>query len=209
MKKLAIIGSGDLANQIAKHAINDNHYQPVGFFDDFESIGTIKNNLPILGNLSQVINEFKKNIFDVVMIGIGYNHLQKREQVFKMLKNNIPFGTIVHSSAHVDKSSKIGNGVIIYPNCTIGLNVQIEDNVLIYNGCNISHDSKVGFNSILSPSVSIAGFSKLKGNNILGIGTIVIDNIQIEKNITTGGGSLVVKNLIEPGLYFGSPTKKK
>ena len=38
MKKLAIIGSGDLANQIAKHAMNDNHYQPVGFFDDFEML---------------------------------------------------------------------------------------------------------------------------------------------------------------------------
>ena len=208
MKKRAIIGSGDLAKQIAHHSLHDNHYLPVGFFDDFEIVGKIKNNLPILGDLSQIINEYNNDTFDVIMIGIGYKHLKKREEIFNHLNKKIPFGTIIHSSSFVDRSSKIGQGVFIFPNCSIDINTHIDNNVLIYNGCNISHDSKVGFNSILSPSVQIAGFSNLNGNNILGIGTIVVDNIEVKKNITTGAGSLVIKNLKEPGLYFGSPVKK-
>ena len=41
-KTLAIIGSGDLGQQMAHYAISDNHYEKVVFFDDFTSEKEVK-----------------------------------------------------------------------------------------------------------------------------------------------------------------------
>jgi FlaA1/EpsC-like NDP-sugar epimerase len=42
MKRLAIIGSGDLAQQMIHHAKASGRYLPVCLFDDFATIGEAK-----------------------------------------------------------------------------------------------------------------------------------------------------------------------
>jgi len=209
MKKLAIIGSGDLGQQIAYHSLNDNHYDVVGFFNDFLPKGTVVNDLSILGGQEDIKRLFNLKVFDVLMIGIGYKHFRERAFLFELYKESIPFGTIVHSSAYVDLSCSIGQGVIIYPGCILDMNVIIEDNVLLNAGCVIAHDTIIGRHSFLSPAVKIAGFVKINRSVSLGIGTIIIDNLKIGENIRTGAGAVVVKDLIESGLYIGIPAKKK
>lgn len=205
MKRLAIIGSGDLGHQIAHHASNDRHYTPVGFFDDFIAVGTIKNGLPVIGSFDQIFDAFNENKFDVLMIGIGYKHFELREKLFKTYNPTIPFASIIHSSSYIDKSCRIGSGVFILPGCTLDMNVVIADNVLLNTGCVIAHDSKIGRHSFLSPAVKIAGFVNVGEKVSLGIGTVVIDNIKIGDNVRTGGGAVVTRNIDAPGLYVGIP----
>lgn len=205
MERLAIIGAGDLGHQIAYHALTDGHYQPVGFFDDFKSTDMQLFGLPILGPVKDVQFAFNKGMFDVLMIGIGYKHFDIRADLFNCFKDYIPFGTIVHSSAYVDKTCHLETGIFIYPGCVLDMNVKINHNVLINVGCVISHDSKVGQHSFLSPSVNIAGFVGIGQKVFLGIGTTVIDNIIIGDNVRTGGGAVVTNNIESPGLYVGVP----
>jgi sugar O-acyltransferase (sialic acid O-acetyltransferase NeuD family) len=208
MKKLAIIGSSDLAKQIAHYTISDNHYQIVGCFDDFQIKGEIKNNLEILGNIDSIEECYRQKIFDVLIIGIGYKHMAFRNELYARFEHTIPFGTIIHSSSYVDKSAIIGKGTIIYPGCTIDMGVEIGGNCILYNGCNIAHNSTIANHSILSPSVIIAGFCLIGENSNLGIGSIISDNITITNNVRTGAGAVVVKSIIESGLYIGIPAKK-
>ena len=205
MKRLAIIGSGDLGQQIAYHAIKDNHYKPIGFFDDIQVSGTQSHNLPILGKINDVLRFFKDGKFDVLMIGLGYRHLNLKEALFSLFVQQIPFGSIIHSSSFVDVSCKIGAGVFIYPGCTLDMNVQIGNNVVINVGCIIAHDSIIGSHSFLSPGVKIAGFVKVGDKVSLGIGSILIDNLVLDSGVRTGGGSVITKNLTIPGLYVGVP----
>jgi len=209
MKKLAIIGSGDLGQQIAYHALHDGHYEPVGFFDDWLTKGEIKHQLSILGGSFDIESEFKNGTFDCLMIGIGYKHLAKRKELFEQYKDLVPFGTIIHSSSYVDKSVKVGKGVFIYPGCTLDMNVEIGDNVLLNVGCVIAHDSRIGKGSFMSPAVKVAGFVKIGESVNLGIGTCVIDNLTIGDYVKTGGGAVVIEHLNEPGLYVGVPAKFK
>ena len=65
MKRLAIIGSGDLGQQMAYHAFSDNHYQPVGFFDDYQLVGTVKYGYPVLGKLNEI-----KFFFDQISVPV-------------------------------------------------------------------------------------------------------------------------------------------
>lgn len=205
MKRLAIIGFGDLGQQIAYHALTDGHYQPVGFFDDFVEVGTEKNNIPVLGKIEDVFSWFQNEKFDTIIIALGYRHLALKESLFEKFSPTIPFGNVIHSSSYIDPSCSIGNGVFIYPGCTIDMNAVIKDNVAINVGCIIAHDTTIGEHCFLSPGVKVAGFVNVGKKVSLGIGTIVIDNIKICDGVKTGGGAVVIKNIESPGLYVGMP----
>jgi sugar O-acyltransferase (sialic acid O-acetyltransferase NeuD family) len=205
MKRLAIIGSGDLGQQIAYHANNDNKFEVVGFFDDFESPETSTSK--ILGTVERVEKVFKNGGFDVLIIAIGYKHFAVRETLFSRFKNIIPFATIIHSSCYVDVSCKIGEGVCLFPGSVLDANVEVKDNVLINVACTIAHDSIIGRNTFLSPRVAIAGFVTIGENCNIGINSTIIDNIKITNNSQIGGGAVVISNIEKHGLYVGNPSR--
>ncbi len=207
MKKLAIIGSGDLGYHIAYHAQTAGLYEVVGFFNDYKSIGEDAHGHEILGGKDDIQNTFDQGGFDVLMVGIGYKHFAFRKSIFEQFKGKIPFAKVIHPSAYIDPSASIGEGAFIYPNCTLDMNVKLGDNVLLNTSVTIAHDSTVGDHSFLSPGVCLAGFVSVgKGCNI-GINTTVIDNISIAEGTQTGGGTVIIKNIEQPGLYVGNPAR--
>jgi sugar O-acyltransferase (sialic acid O-acetyltransferase NeuD family) len=207
MKRLAIVGSGDLGQLIAYHASSDGHYQISGFFDDFQSIDAYINGYPILGGIKDIFKKYQERAFDEIIIGIGYKHLLMRKNIFELCFNNIPIGKIVHSSAFVDSSCSVGDGSFVLPGCVLDRNVIIESNVLLNTGCVIAHDSKICKHTFLSPCVSVAGFVQIEESCNIGINTTIIDNVIIRSNIQTGGGAVVIKSLERPGLYVGNPAR--
>lgn len=207
MKKIAIIGSGQLGQQLAYHIYNDTKDKLVGFFDDTQPKNKFIANIPVLGGVNKIVEEFEKKSFDHVIIGIGYNHMAIREKIYNELNETIPFYTFVHSSAYVDSSSKIGQGAIIYPRCLIDQRVVIEENVLLNISSIIAHDTVIGKHSFISPSVAVAGFSKIGEQCIIGINSTIIDNISICEDVRLGGGTVVTKNIEKAGLYVGNPAR--
>ena len=178
MKKLAIIGSGDLGRLIAYYAIQDNQFQVVGFFDDYAKTG-----------------------------GIGYKHLDFRENLFNQLQDKIDFANLIHSSCHLDASCNIGKGIFMLPDSVLDHNVTIENNVVVNLSTTIAHDSLIGAHSLISPKVAIAGFVTIGKRCNIGINSTIIDNINITDGVQTGGGTVVIENLIRKGLYVGNPSR--
>lgn len=208
MDRLAIIGSGDLGQQIAHHAIATGKFSVVGFFDDFAKKGEIVMGQIILGDTGDVADHYKRGDFDCLMVGIGYKHMHLRCDLYLRFKeNNIPFASIVHPSCIVDENVVIGEGSIIYPGCILDSGVRIGENVLLNVGCCIAHDTTVGCHSFLSPRVTIAGFTCIGERNVLGINCTIIDNVTTVDSVQIGGGGVVVKDLKEDGLYVGNPVR--
>jgi len=207
MKTLAIIGSGDLGQLIAYHALADGHTNKVIFFDDFRKPGDKVLDCNVEGGIKD-IEKILNNKNTEAIIAIGYKHFELREKLFNHLEKLIPFATIIHSSSFVDKSCKIGKGVFILPGCTLDKGVTIGNNVLLNTSCIVAHDSKIESHSFLAPGVCLAGFISIGQKCMLGIHTTVIDNIKICDNTITGGGTVVINDIVEPGLYVGCPAKK-
>jgi sugar O-acyltransferase (sialic acid O-acetyltransferase NeuD family) len=207
MKRLAIIGSGDLGQLISYHASNDDHYSIAGFFDDFQVKDELVCGYPILGNTNDVMPLYETDRFDCLMIAIGYKHFAHRKSIFEKYCGIIPFGKIIHSSSYIDSSCSIGMGVCVLAGCVLDRNVIIEDNVLLNTGCCIAHDSVVKSHSFLSPGVCVAGFTQIGSCCNIGINSTIIDNIIIADNVQTGGGTVVIKNIDNGGVYVGNPAK--
>lgn len=202
-KRIAIIGAGDLGKQIAHFISNDVSFEVAGFFDDFENLNSI-NGYPVFGKIKDIFSSFKKKKFDELIIGIGYKHIQFKDDLFRKLKTKVPFATIVHPSAWVDPSAKMGKGCVIYPGCIIDQNVKIFSNTLLNLGVIVSHDSEIGESNFLAPGVVVSGFCKTKDRVFIGSNSTIRDNIRIESDIKIGQSSNVLKDLSEKGIYFGN-----
>lgn len=205
--RIALIGAGALGRQMAQH-LRQQGRSVVGFFDDICPVGTIAAG-PVLGPIEAAAAEYAAGRFDELLLGIGYKHMARRQQLFEELQAaGIPFGQFIHPSAYVDPSAVLGPGVFVSPGCVLDLNVVLEANVLLYTGCVVAHDTRIGAHSLLAPSVRLAGQVKVGERCFLGIGTAVIDSLELGADVRTGGGSVVTRSLPEPGTYVGVPARR-
>jgi len=206
--RIAIIGAGDLGQQIAHYITLDAKDRVVGYFDDTYEVGTRIGEVPILGNTKDITSVYKDGAFDALLIGVGYKHLDFKKKMFES-QGAIPFATFIHSSAWVDPTAKVAAGTIVFPGCILDKNVSLKANTLLNIGCSISHDSTIGAHSFLSPRVAIAGFTHVGERCVLGINCTLIDNITIVQGCKIGAGAVVTNNCNEQGLYVGIPAKYK
>lgn len=202
INKLAILGSGELGRQYRHHATINNLVKDVLFYDDFYTGPHIQ------GKSTDLLNDYSEKKFDAMLIAIGYNHLQKKSELYQMFENKIPFATLIHPTAYIDATAVIAPGTVIYPNCTIDKNVVIGPNTLINLNCTIAHDTTIGSNNFLAPDVAIAGFCKIGNKCFIGINATIIDNTIINDMVRIGAGSVVISHLTESGTYVGNPAKK-
>lgn len=208
MKRLVIIGAGDLGQQIAHFVTTDCQFEVVGFVDDWQAKGSVVNGIPVLGCIDDLLTIYRNGVFDETLIGVGYKHFQFRKSLYEKYKGGVPFATFVHSSCYVDPTAEIGRGVVVYPRCIIDRNALIKDNVFINWGTGIGHDAVMESHSFVAAMVLIAGLSHVGEMCMIGNGTVTIDHIQIADSTTIGGGSVVVKNINDPnGIYVGNPAR--
>ncbi|WP_338793462.1 acetyltransferase [Bernardetia sp. MNP-M8] len=206
--KLAIIGAGDLGQLIAHHAKSCN-FEVVGFYDDFQTSENAADKFTLLGKISDIENDFKVNKFDEISIAIGYKHLKFKEQILqKLLSENIPLASIIHPSAYVDSSVKIGKGVVILPHVTVDAGCKIGNGVLLNTAVCIAHDTEIEICCFVAPSAALAGFIKIEKRCFIGINSTIIDNISVCQDTQIGAGSVVTKSITDKGLYVGVPAKK-
>jgi sugar O-acyltransferase (sialic acid O-acetyltransferase NeuD family) len=205
--RIALIGAGALGQQMAQH-LRQQGRSVSGFFDDTRPTANTPEG-PVLGPLAAVAAEYAAGRFDELLLGIGYQHMGRRQQLFEELQAaGIPFGQFVHPSAYVDPSVVLGAGVFVSPGCVLDLNAVLEANVLLYTGCVVAHDTRIGAHSLLAPGVRLAGRVQVGARCFLGIGTTVIDSLELAADVRTGGGSVVIRSLPQPGTYVGVPARR-
>jgi UDP-3-O-[3-hydroxymyristoyl] glucosamine N-acyltransferase len=95
--------------------------------------------------------------------------------------------TVVHRSRLPEKPTTIGDYVQIG-----ALN-------------NIGHHVEIGENTIITQGVCIGGSTHIGKNCFIGMGALLKQHLKICDNVFIGMGSVVTDDIIEPGVYFGSP----
>ena len=210
MKKLAIIGAGELGLQIMELSKESTEeFNLIGFYDDYSKKGErVFERCQILGDLNDVQNDFNQGVFDYLFIAVGYKHMQSKKTIYERFVTKIPFATIIHKTSIVHKSAQLGQGVAIYPGCIIDRNVIIGDNVLLNLGVVLSHDAKIQSHSFFAPRVVVSGFVEIDELCFVGTGAIISDNLMVESNVIIGAGSVIIRSLKKDKTYVGNPAKE-
>ena len=201
-KRLALIGSKEFAQQIRGFAEDSGEFEVVGYFDDFEGIGTIIKGLPVLGSRENIIQIYNDNGFDEIFLAAGYNNFRFREQVFEEFKDKVPFANIIMPGVQLHPSIQIGRGVYIGERTIIGKNVKIGDNNFIHEGTFIAHDCIIGNHNYFSGLDSLAGCVIMGDRVFVGLNVCVADNINITDDVWIGIGATVAQDLKEPLKYM-------
>ena len=111
----------------------------------------------------------------------------------------------------------IGPFVEIQKDVYIGSNTRIQSHsficsaVKIGNSCFIGHGVKFVNDKFSNGKVNFdSPFEKtIIGNNVLIGSNSTILPVTIADDVIIGAGSVVTKDIIEPGVYFGNPARKK
>lgn len=202
MKRLALIGSKEFAQQIRGFAEKTGDFRVVGYFDDFEKQGTIIEGLPVIGSRKDIVDVYSSNKFDEIFIAAGYNNFEFRDKAFSELKGEVPFANIIMPDAELSETTSLGEGVFIGTKTYFGENVRIDDNVFIHGHTFISHDNVIGSHTYISGRLTTAGFVNIGKRNFFGIGAIVSDHISTCDDVWIGLGSIVAKRIKKPGKYI-------
>ena len=100
---------------------------------------------------------------------------------------------------HITEGAKIGKGLrIAHPTSIVVTLCNIGENFTIYQNCTIGQKF---YRSGQFPTI---------GDNVtMYAGSSIIGEVTVGDNVTIGGNSLLIKNAIEPGVYVGSPAKRR
>lgn len=207
-KRIAIIGAGDLGQQIGHYALQTNSYIIAGYYDDTKLKDSATEFGPILGSLDDVQLGYEDKVYDELIIAIGYKHMDFRATLLDRYLS-IPMATIIHPLAMIDSTATIGKGSVVFPGVLIDKKVVIGRNVIVNVHCTISHDTVIEDHCFLSPRVALAGFIRIGEKSVLGINSTVIDNLNLCNHTRLAGGTVLTKNTIKSGLYAGVPAQYK
>jgi sugar O-acyltransferase (sialic acid O-acetyltransferase NeuD family) len=204
--KLAIFGSGGHGMVVADAAASMG-YRDIDFYDDnFEKINFNDNNINVIGNLNLLIQ--RKNLYEGIFVALGDN--LARSKIINHLKTeNVKITTIIHSSAVIASSVRLGEGVVILAGAIINYGASVGSYSIINVNTSIDHHCSVGKFCHISPGNSISGNVSIGDYSWLGVGTSVINNIEIGSNAIIGGGSIIINNIPSRTTAYGNPAKVK
>jgi len=212
MKKLILIGSGELSREIYNYTkILKKKIIFKGFLD-YTATSLKNHNLQklYLGNE----DEYKFSISDHVLIAVA--DPVKREKIFLKIKNkkNIKFFNYIHETAIINKNTvELGEGNFIGPNCILTHNIRLGNCNILNTTISVGHDVKIGSFNTFNSHCDITGNVIIGDKNFLGSRVSILPGANIGNCNKISAGSVVYKNLndkkiIENGVYHGNPAKK-
>ena len=134
---------------------------------------------------------------------IGIANLEFRHKIVeRFLKEGAQFETLVHPSAYVSETARIGTGSVIAPNVNLGPNVSVGSFTLVNARCSLGHDTKVGDFNFISPNVCFSGGTSVGDHNLFGINSATIPGIKVGNRNKIMAGMVLDKNVGDDETVF-------
>ncbi len=208
MKKIVIIGSSGFAKEVAFLIEEINKVN-----QEWQLLGFIDSEPQNLHGSYQVINDdaglATTNSPLHVAIGIGdpvlINKLYNR---FKTNKHLI-FPNLIHPSVIGDWDNiKIGEGNILTAGVTMTTDISIGNCNIFNLNCTVGHDCTIGNYNVFNPTVNLSGGLIIENSILIGTGAQVLQYKKICSNTILGAGAVLTKDILESGVFVGSPAKR-
>jgi acetyltransferase EpsM len=212
MKKLVIIG-GYGNGTVVQSTVEDinavkEEWEILGFLNDKEKEPI--NGYNILGPITkEVVQDLLKNdniyfFYTLISVKLNYSFLYKLKDL------EIPidrFATLIHPTAVVSSSAKIGYGVCIQPFVSVGPNTDIGNFIHIFAQSLIGHGSTLEDYSYVANNACIGADVILKEGAYLGTNASTLEYISLGKWSVIGIGSVVIKDVEDYTKVVGNPSR--
>lgn len=207
MKHLIIIGVGGYAREVYWHAQGS-----LGYGEEWDIKGFLDGDiklaeeeykklpLPLLGE----VGTYHVELDDVFICAIG-SSAGRKKLVENMLGSGAEFINLIHKTAIIHPTAKIGIGNIIGHFSTVHDNSVIGDFVILNGRDGIGHDAIVGDYSSIMGVVSINGYATVGKGTFWGTNSVAMAHSKIEDDAYVGVASVVFKHVGKGQRVFGNP----
>ena len=177
-----------------------------GFIDDdVGRHGSLILGFPVFGDARIVQQEASHSAVSIAL-GIGNN--QTRQKVANLCREwGAELITVIHPTASVAPSARIGPGTSVMANAVINPEAIIGSGVIVNTGATIDHDAHIGDFGHVSPNASMGGASRLGSLSQLGMGAVIIECVSVGTRTIVGAGAVVTRNIPDDVVAFGTPAR--
>lgn len=129
----------------------------------------------------------------------------KVQQIFR--DHSLLVEPIVHPSASVCATSKMGSGTQILAQSIVAADAQIGEACIINHKASVDHECVLADGVHLAPGSTLCGCVTLDKNVMIGAGAVVLPRISVGANAIVGGGAVVTKNVPPNAIVYGNPAQ--
>jgi sugar O-acyltransferase (sialic acid O-acetyltransferase NeuD family) len=208
-KKLRVILIGSRANGhggvvldvIREHKL----HTVVGFLDD-AAVAKKVLGIPVLGKIEEFLRKPTAKA-DAYFVCSGDNGF--RERTYHLLKGRgLKLANVIHPSAVISKSARLGEGVFVGANVVMTHNVAVGNAVLINTAATLDHDNVVEDFVNISPGCHLSGRVTIKRGAFLGTGVSAIPDVVVHEYAVVGSGAVVIRDVPSRATFVGVPARR-
>jgi sugar O-acyltransferase (sialic acid O-acetyltransferase NeuD family) len=190
----ALIGNGGHAREVMAQM----NQRLIRFVDDKYWIEGDDKLLPL--------SDFDPEIYEV-MIAVGSS--DDRLNISKKLPKETKYFSFIHNTVLIlDDSIQIGDGTFIGAYSVLTTNIKVGKHSLLNRSNHIGHDCQIGDYLTLMPGAIVSGDCNISDNVYVGTNSSIREKISICDDVIIGLNSGVVSDIVESGVYVGTPVKK-
>lgn len=206
-KTLVIVGAGGFGREVLQYAIDAYTagwpYRVIGFLDDGPQVlRGFEVSVPILGP-TQDPAPFTESAF-IVALG---DPSARKIMADRIENHGGEIVTLLHPSAYVAPSARVGLGTVVCPFAFIGVNARVGRNVAVNIYGSVGHDAVVDDHCVISPYTSALGATHVGSQCMLGTHVTITPRVVVGAHSKVAAGSVVNRDC-EPGsLLAGNPAR--
>lgn len=209
MEHLVIIGAGGMGREVYHHATECN-----GFGTQFDIKGFLDDNPEVLNDFDfpypsilSSINDYPIEDGDVFACAIGDVHT-KVKLVEMIESKGGRFISLIHPSAQINKTAKLGEGILLFHNVHVGSEAVIGNHVMLQSYAALGHDVVIGDYCRIDPKASVVGGVKVGNRVTLHTMCVLNHKVTVGDDAVIGALSFVIRK-VKPGItVWGIPAKE-
>ncbi len=208
MKRLIILGAGNIGKIVCEYARLMKDYKTewdiAGYLEFADKEVNADPSYPaIIGT----IEDYQPQADDVFVC--SYAAVADREKSVQIIEaKGGKFINVIHPTANILSTNKIGVGNVIGAFTTLSVNTTVGDHCVIQDHCNIGHDCVIGDFTHLYVGNIVCGINPLGRKVTVYTGSVVYPKLKVGDNATIGAGSVVMRAVKADTTVMGNPAKK-
>ncbi|WP_431259092.1 acetyltransferase [Roseateles chitinivorans] len=132
----------------------------------------------------------------------------KRRVAAELKAKGAQFATVIHPSAVIAGSARLGEGVTVCPFALISADAAVGDFVAINAMSSVGHDVQLGAYSTLSAHVDLTGRVAVGEEAFFGTGAKVLPGVKIGERAKVGAGALIMRSVKADAVMYAPPAKQ-
>lgn len=210
IRELLLVGASGFAREAAEtvRAINDRAptFDLLGYLDDNpDKRGELITGARVLGPIDAV--DEHPNAQLVLCTGRPDNYISRRLLSERLDLDEERYATIIHPSATIGSSCRVGAGSVLLAHCDLTADVVVGRHVAVMPQVALTHDVRVGDFATIASGVRVGGAAQIGAGAYIGSGACLREDITVGDRSMIGMGSIVTRDVPAERLWYGSPAR--